>query len=111
VNDAARCDVTTNYAQISKIIFGPQVRTSNRKEFINGFKLGEIEQTNQNVEEWLRNRKASTPPSKPKKQVKTIGDAVLELQHFKGKRRTKAIKELLRNKRLRELVKTKKAKT
>ena len=53
---------------------------------------------------------ASTPPSKPKKQVKTIGDAVLELQHFKGKRRTKAIKELLRNKRLRELVKTKKQK-
>jgi hypothetical protein len=53
---------------------------------------------------------ASTPPSKPKKQVKTIGDAVLELQHFKGKRRTKAIKELLRNKRFRELVKNKKSK-
>ena len=53
----------------------------------------------------------STPRSKPKKKVKTIGDAVLELQHLRVKRRTKAIKELLRNKRFRELVKTKKAKT
>jgi hypothetical protein len=57
---------------------------------------------------------ASTPRSKPKKQVKTIGDAVLELQHLRGKRRAKAIKELLRNKRFRDLVdagKKKKRKT
>jgi len=39
---------------------------------------------------------SSTPRSKPKKQVKTIGDAVLELQHLRGKRRTKAVKEILR---------------
>ena len=36
----------------------------------------------------------STPRSKPKKKVKTIGDAVLELQHLRVKRRTKAVKEI-----------------
>lgn len=52
----------------------------------------------------------STPRSKPKKQVKTIGDAVLELQHLRGKRRTKAVKEILRNKRFRDLIHTEKRK-
>jgi len=53
-------------------------------------------------------------PSKPKKNVKTVGDAVLELQHLKGRQRTKAVKDLLRNDRFRELLeseKTKKFKT
>jgi hypothetical protein len=47
-------------------------------------------------------------PSKPKKKVKTVGDAVLELEHLKGKRRTKAFNELLCNKTFRELVATEK---
>jgi hypothetical protein len=56
-NDQLRSNFKISFqTQISKIIFGPQVRTSNREEFMNGFKLGEIEQANQNVEEWLRNR-------------------------------------------------------
>jgi hypothetical protein len=53
---------------------------------------------------------ASTPRSKPKKQVRTIGDAILELEHLSGKRRAKAVKELVRNKRFRDLIKTEKKK-
>jgi hypothetical protein len=48
--------------------------------------------------------------SKPKKKVKTVGDAVLELQHLSRKRHAKAVKELLRNERFRDLVEREKKK-
>jgi hypothetical protein len=60
------------------------------------------EKSNKQTRMWrngFENVSSSTPRSKPKKQVKTVGDAVLELQHFKGKWRTKAIKELLQQAR------------
>jgi len=58
-NDEIRSNFKISFqTQISKIIFGPQVRISNQEGgFMHGFKLGKIEQTKQNVEEWLRNRK------------------------------------------------------
>lgn len=37
-------------------------------------------------------------PSRRKKRATKVGDALLDLEHLKGKRRSKIAKELLRNK-------------
>src|SRR5690242_18108951 len=105
-----------NYAQVSKTqiskIYFPTSVSNFKSKGALCMSLN-WEKSNKQTRMWrngFESVSSSTPRSKPKKQVKTIGDAVLELPHLSGKRRSKAVKELLRNKRFRDLIQTEKKK-